>query len=50
MFKEKLIQIILEKIHLIEMEIMFPALSYKASNTLMPKSDKGTPKVRKIID
>lgn len=36
-----------KKIHMIEMEIMFSASFYKASNTLMPKSVKGTPKERK---
>lgn len=35
---------------MIEMKIMFPALFYKANNTLIPKFDKGTPKERKIID
>lgn len=29
---------------MIEMEIMFLASFYKASNILMPKSDKGTPR------
>lgn len=32
---------------MLEIEIMFPASSYKAGDTLMPKSDKSTPKEKK---